>query len=122
MHKIEKYVDDLLGFMLRPDTSTLPKLTLWCKEFAKVVDGSKAVSALNENARQVPEKEMREYGKELLAKNGEFKRTEWNSEGLDERTKSLKALVVEALRFHSYLSKNDDRKNTFIETFKGSPL
>ena len=122
MHKIEKYVDDLLGFMLRPDTSTLPKLTLWCKEFAKVVEGSKAVSALNENARQVPEKEMREYGKELLAKNGEFKRTEWNSEGLDDRTKSLKALVVEALRFHSYLSKNDDRKNTFIETFKGSPL
>ena len=65
---------------------------------------------------------MHAYGKELMAKVGIFKRTEWDNQGLDERTRSLKPLVVEALRFHSYLSKNDDRKNTFIETFKSKPL
>ena len=75
------------------------------------------MSYVKETTRQVPEKEMHEYGKELLAKDGEFKRTEWSGVGLDERTRSLKAMVTEAFRFHAYLSKNDDRKNTFIETF-----
>ena len=31
MAKIGKSVDDLLGFMLRPDTASLPKITQWCK-------------------------------------------------------------------------------------------
>ena len=122
MSKIERATDDLLGFMVRPDTANIPKLTLWCRQFAAAVDGSAAVSSLRENARQVPEKEMHTYGKELLTKDGIFKRTEWDSSGLDDRTRALKAVVVEALRFHAYLSKNDDRKNTFIETFKAKPL